>query len=144
MQRPSGVTILAVLSFLAAALMLLAACGMFFLGAAGIAAASGGRALGGPLAALGAFAGVAMLIVAGIYIVNGVGLWKLQGWGRLLTIVLLVIGIIFEVLGVVQALPLMRVGFIIWELILIAIDVWILTYMFKPHVKQAFGQYQQG
>lgn len=85
-----------------------------------------------------------MLIVAGIYIVNGVGLWKLQGWGRLLTIVLLVIGIIFEVLGVVQALPLMRVGFIIWELILIAIDVWILTYMFKPHVKQAFGQYQQG
>lgn len=140
MQRPTGVSILAVLSFIGAAFALLAACGMFLLGAAGIAAAAGGRGLGGPLAALGAFAGVAMLILAVIYVVNGVGLWKLQGWGRLLTIVLLVIGIIFEVLGIVRALPLMRVGFIIWELILIAIDVWILTYMFKPHVKQAFGQ----
>lgn len=140
MQRPSGVTILAVLSFLGAALSLLGACGMFLMGAAGVAAASGGRGLGGPLAALGAFAGVALLIIAAIYIINGVGLWKLQGWGRLLTIVLLIIGIVFELLGIVRALPLMRIGIIIWELILIAIDVWILTYMFKPHVKQAFGQ----
>ncbi len=140
MERPSGVTILAVLSFLAAALMLLGACGMFLLGATGMAAAAGGRALGGPLAALGAFAGVGMLILAAIYIVNGIGLWKLQGWGRLLTIVLLVIGIVFELLGIVRVLPMMRVGIIIWELILIAIDVWILTYLFKPHVKQAFGQ----
>lgn len=140
MQRPTGVTILSVLSFLGAALALMAACGMFLLGAAGIAAAAGGRGLGGPLVALGAFAGVRMLILGVIYIVNGVGLWKLQGWGRILTIVLLVIGIIFELLGIVRALPLMRVGLIVWELILIAIDVWILTYLFKPHVKQAFGQ----
>lgn len=35
MERPSGVTILAVLSFLGAALMVLAACGMFVMGAAG-------------------------------------------------------------------------------------------------------------
>lgn len=140
MQRPTGVSILAVLSFIGAAFALLAACGMLLLGAAGVAAAAGGRGLGGPLAALGAFGGVAMLILAVIYVINGVGLWKLQGWGRLLTVVLLIIGIVFEVLGIVRVLPLMRVGIIIWELILIAIDVWILTYMFKPHVKQAFGQ----
>ncbi len=140
MERPSGVTILAVLSFLGAALMLLGACGMFLLGATGMAAAAGGRGLGGPLAALGAFAGVAMLILAAIYIVNGIGLWKLQGWSRVLTIVLLVIGILFELLGIMRVLPMMRVGIIIWELILIAIDVWILAYLFKPHVKQAFGQ----
>lgn len=140
MQRPTGVTILSVLSFVGAAFALLAACGMFLLGAAGIAAAAGGRGVGGPLLALGAFAGVGMLILGVIYIVNGVGLWKLQGWSRVLTIVLLVIGIVFELLGIVRALPLMRVGLIVWELILIAIDVWILTYLFKPHVKQAFGQ----
>ena len=40
MERPSGVTILAVLSFLGAALAVLGACGMFLMGAAGIAAAA--------------------------------------------------------------------------------------------------------
>lgn len=140
MERPSGVTILSVLSFLAAALMILAACGMFVLGAAGIAAASGGRAMGGPLAALGAFAGVALLILAAIYVVNGVGLWKLLSWGRLLTIVLVAIGVIFGIMGLFRAFMPMHPGMVVWQLIWLAIDVWILMYLFKPHVKQAFGQ----
>lgn len=140
MERPSGVTILSILSFLGAALTLLGACAMFVLGAAGIAAASGGRSIGGPLAALGAFAGVALLILAAIYVVNGIGLWKLFGWGRLLTIVLVAIGVIFELIGLFRAFLPLHVGTVVWQLIWLAIDVWILTYMFKPHVKQAFGQ----
>lgn len=140
MERPSGVTILAILSFIGAGLSVLGACGMFLAGAAGLAAAAGGRGIGGPLAALGAFAGVALLIAAVIYVVNGVGLWKLLGWGRLLTIVLVAIGVIFGLFGLFRALMPFRFGPIIWQLIWLAIDVWILTYMFKPHVKQAFGQ----
>lgn len=140
MERPSGVTILSILSFLAAALTILGACAMFLMGAAGIAAASGGRALGGPLAALGAFAGVALLILAVIYAVNGVGLWKLLGWARLLTIVLVAIGVIFGVMGLFRAFAPLHAGLVVWQLIWLAIDVWILSYMFKPHVKQAFGQ----
>jgi len=140
MERPSGVTILSILSFLCAALMILAACAMFVVGAAGIAAASGGRAMGGPLAALGAFAGVALLILAVIYAVNGVGLWKLSGWGRVLTIVLVAIGVLFGIWGLFHAFVPMQPGMIVWRVIWLAIDVWILTYMFKPHVKQAFGQ----
>lgn len=140
MERPSGVTILSILSFIGAALTILGACVMFVVGAAGIAAASGGRAMGGPLAALGAFAGVALLIVAVIYVVNGIGLWKLLGWGRMLTIVLVAIGVIFGLLGLFRALMPLHAGMVVWQLIWLAIDVWILTYMFKPHVKQAFGQ----
>jgi len=141
MARPTGVTILAVLSFLGAALCLLGAAGMFLLGSsAGIAAMAGrGGNMGGPLAAMGAFAGIACLILAALYLVNGIGLLKLRGWARLLTILLVLLGIVFEVLGIVRALPGMHVGIIVWELILIAIDVWILMYMFKPHVKAAFG-----
>ena len=105
-----------------------------------MAAAAGGRGIGGPLAALGAFAGVALLIAAVIYVVNGVGLWKLLGWGRLLTIVLVAIGVIFGIWGLFRAFAPMHPGLIVWQLIVLAIDVWILTYMFKPHVKQAFGQ----
>jgi hypothetical protein len=141
MARPTGVTILAVLSFLVAALCLLAAAGMFIIGSsAGMAAMAGrGGNMGGPLAAMGAFAGIACLILAALYLVNGIGLLKLRGWARLLTILLVLLGIIFGVLGIVRAMAPMMIGLIVWDLILIAIDVWILMYMFKPHVKAAFG-----
>lgn len=140
MARPTGVTILAVLSFLGAGLLLLGACIMFVVGAAGLAAMAGGRGMGGPFAALGAFAGVACLIFAVIYIVNGVGLLKLRSWGRLLTIVLVALSFLFGLRGLLMGLMHVRVALIVWQLILLAIDVWILVYMFKPHVKQAFGQ----
>ena len=142
MARPTGVTILAVLSFLGAALLLLAAAGMFILGSsAGMAAmANQGRGVSGPLMALGAFAGVACLILAVLYLVNGIGLWKLQGWARLLTILLLLLSILFELLGIVRALTPLHVGIVCWNVILIVIDVWILMYLFKPHVKAAFGE----
>lgn len=142
MARPTGVTILAVLSFLGAGLCLLAAAGMFLMGSsAGLAAMAGrGGNMGGPLAAMGAFAGIACLILAALYLVNGIGLWKLLGWARLLTILLILLGIVFEVMGIVRALGGMHVGIIVWELILIAIDAWILMYLFKPHVKAAFGE----
>jgi hypothetical protein len=140
MERPTGVTILAVLSFLGAGLLFLGACVMFLMGAAGLAGMAGGRGLGGPLAALGAFAGVACLIFAVLYIVNGVGLLKLRGWGRLLTIILVGIGVVFGLLGLFQQLMGMHIGLLVWQLIILAIDVWILVYMFKPHVKAAFGQ----
>ncbi|MFZ0334851.1 MAG: hypothetical protein WAN10_05300 [Candidatus Acidiferrales bacterium] len=140
MERPTGVTILSVLSFIGAGLSALGACAMFFLGAAGMAAAAGGRSMGGMFAALGAFAGVAFLILAVVYVVNGIGLWKLFGWGRLLTIVLLGLGIVFGILGLFRQVMGFHLGLIIWQLIWLAIYVWVLTYMFKPHVKQAFGQ----
>jgi hypothetical protein len=140
MERPTGVTVLAILSFIGAGLLVLGACAMFLLGAAGMATAAGGRSMGGMFAALGAFAGVAFLILAVIYVVNGIGLWKLFGWGRLLTIVLLALSIIFGIFGLFRSLAPLHIGLIIWQLIWLAIYAWILTYMFKPHVKQAFGQ----
>src|SRR5579864_6566619 len=141
MARPTGVTILAVLSFLAAGLCLLAAAGMFLIGSsAGLAAMAGrGGSMGGPLAAMGAFAGIACLILAALCLVNGIGLLKLRGWARLLTILLTLLGIVFEVMGIVRAMAPMMMVLIVWDLILIAIDAWILMYLFKPHVKAAFG-----
>ncbi|HVB08069.1 MAG TPA: DUF2127 domain-containing protein [Candidatus Acidoferrales bacterium] len=140
MARPTGVTILAVLSFLGAGLCLLGAAGMFLLGTSGLATMGAqGRSMG-PLAAMGAFAGIACLVLAVLYVVNGVGLWKLQGWARMLTIILLVIGIVFGVLGIVRSLAPLMVGMLLFHVILIAINAWIVMYLFKPRVKQAFGE----
>lgn len=140
MARPTGVTILAVLSFLGAGLFLLGACIMFVVGAAGMAAMAGGRAMGGPFAALGAFASVALLVFGVLYIVNGIGLLKLRAWGRLLTIILVALSFLFGLRGLLISAMHVQMGLVVWQLIILAIDVWILVYMFKPHVKQAFGQ----
>src|SRR5579864_8592600 len=142
MARPTGVTILAVLSFLGAALSLLGAAGLFLLGSsAGLAAMAGrGGNMGGPLAAMGAFAGIAWLILAVLYLVNGIGLLKLRGWARLLTILLTLLAVVFEVIGIARAMAPMMIGLIVWDLILIAIDAWILMYLSKPRVKAAFGE----
>ena len=117
MARPTGVTILAVLSFLGAGLCLLAAAGMFLMGSsAGIAAMAGrGGNMGGTLAAMGAFAGIACLILAAI-------------------------GIVFGVMGIVKSLAPLMAAMLVWHVILIAIDAWIVRYMFKPQVKAAFGE----
>jgi hypothetical protein len=140
MARPTGVTILAVLSFICAAFLLLGALGMLFMGSMGLAAMSGqGNAMGGPLAMLGAFAGIALLIFAALYIVCGVGLLKLANWARMLTIILVALGLLFAAMGAFKAMMPLHIGVMIWQLIVIAIDVWILMYLFKPHVKQAFG-----
>lgn len=96
--------------------------------------------MGGPLMAMGAFAGIACLILAVLSVVNGVGLWKLRGWARMLTIILAGIGVVFGVIGIVRSLAPLMPGMLVWHVILIAIDAWIVMYMFKPHVKTAFGE----
>ena len=141
MERPTGVTILAVLGFILAGLMLLAACIMFAVGAAGIAGMTrGGTVGGGMLATLGAFAGVFCLVFAVLYILSAVGLLKLRGWGRLLTIVLVAISLLFGIRGVVMGVAHGFGSPVVSQIIVIAIDAWILVYLFKPNVKQAFGQ----
>jgi len=137
MARPMGVTILAVLSFFAAGLTLLVA----------LAALIGGAALGAMAASLpGAIAGAGVVVVAfvcfffaALYALNGFGLFRLQNWARILTIVLIVLGLLSAGFGTLSALGHFRLLLLIRELIIVGIDVWILLYLFKQHVKQAFG-----
>ena len=65
---------------------------------------------------------------------------KLRGWGRLLTIIVVALNAVFGVMALFRAMAPMHMGMIVWQGILVAIEVWILTYLFKPHVKQAFTQ----
>lgn len=137
MDRPTGVTILAALSFFAGGLVLLIALGAL-LGAAVVASV---------FATLPAsVAGIAAIIVAvvcfffaALYGANGVGLLKLQNWARVLTIILIILGLLSAILGVFGALAHFRVILVIRQLIVVGIDLWILMYLNKPHVKQAFG-----
>jgi len=137
MERPTGVTVLAVLSFIFAGLCVCVAFG----------AMVGGAVLASMVASMPAtFVGAGAVIVAGIcfffavlYGVDGYGLLKLQNWARILTIVVAGLSLLFAAFGALAALSHLQVLFLFRELLIIAVDVLVLTYLLKPHVKQAFG-----
>ena len=139
MQRPTGVTILAVLCFLAAACLLLIGL-LFFVGGSMLA---GLAHAGGPGSAIfamgGAVIGVICVLFAVLDFAIGLGFIKLQNWARVTAIVLAAIGIVFGVLGLLNVVMHMMIFSLILQLIILAIYVWILVYLLKPHVKQAFG-----
>lgn len=139
MQRPTGVTIIAVLAFLGAGCLLLLAL-LSLVGGALFSSLASSRL--GALAGIGAAVlAVFLLICAVVDVVVGVGLLKLQNWARIVTIVLIGIGLLGSVLSIFSPfhMHVFFVVFLIRRLVLAAIYAWILWYLFQPNVKQAFG-----
>ena len=147
MQRPTGVTILALLAFIGAGL-----CALASLALIGLAVFAGARLLSHladyPQLAIvagvgGIVVGVICLALAGLEAVIGIGLWKLQNWARVLTIILTCLAVLSSCFTLLFALTHMYgvffFGLFFRRLILAAIQVWIVIYLLKPHVKQAFG-----
>ncbi len=139
MERPTGVTVLAILAFIFAGLCALGSL-VFFVGGTALSTMSGASAgMGAMLAGLGAIAGVVVLVLAALYAAVGFGLWKLQNWGRILCIIFVALGMLFALAGVARSLSPMHIGILIWQLFWVGLDVWIIMYLLKPHVKQAFS-----
>ena len=138
MERPAGVTILAVVAFIFGGCLTLAGLGVV-LGGAALAhiASSGGL---GMLAGVGgAIIGVVFFGFAVVYIVDAMGLLKTANWARILTIILVGLSLLRCAFGMMRSLGHLNVIGMFFTLIIAAIDIWILVYLFKPDVKQAFG-----
>jgi hypothetical protein len=141
MGRPVGVTILAILDFIGAALCLLGGIGMLVGGSAigaAISQQAGSSGGGGIFAMLGAAAGVFMLVFAAIAALLGWGLWGLKNWARIITIVLMGINIAFGLLGLVAIFAHFNVLSFIWSVFWMAIYALVIWYLLKPEVKAAF------
>ena len=138
MERPAGVTILAVLAFFLAGFLVLAGLGALLGGAVlSHMTASGGLKM---LAGVGAaILGAIFLGFAVIYIVDAIGLLKMANWARILTIVLVALSLLHSAFRLLRSLAHLHPVALFFTLIIAAIDVWILVYLFKPEVKQAFG-----
>lgn len=87
----------------------------------------------------GAVVGAIFLVLAVVDLALGIGFIKLQNWARVVAIIFTGIGVLFGVLGMFSLLAHMMVLVMMFRLIVLAIEVWILVYLFQPHVKQAFG-----
>jgi low temperature requirement protein LtrA len=127
MQRPTGVTIIAVLAAIAGVFGLLA----------GIALLAAGPAVSSSTG-LGGLVTVAALIVLAYSILSlalAYGFWTLKSWAWPL-------GVGVEVLGVVQAILqyMNDTRQVVSLVISIAIAGVVLWYLYQPHVKAAFGR----
>jgi len=109
-ERPGGITILAVLYVIE---------GLFALGMGGLTMAGGSLipVFGGLVAAIGAI----YVIVGLIDFAIAYGLWNLRPWARTVAIIFAIIGLLGFPIGTI-------------------ISIIILWYLFKPEIKEAFGQ----
>lgn len=139
MNRPVGVTILAILDFIGAAFCLLGGIGMI-LGGGFVASMLSQQGQGGAgiLAGLGAAAGVLIIIIGGVSALVGFGLWKLKGWARIVSIVLFAISAVMQLIGLLGILAHFNVFAFVWTVFWIAVDVFVIWYLLKPEVKAAF------
>lgn len=134
MERPAGVTIIAILGLVLAALAVLEAA--VILVRRGTFAVPASFA-GGGIAGWGLLAGAALVIV------TCVGLLKLREWARLLAIGLNAAHLLVAALGLMDALRHLHrpffVGVMLRHVVMLAIGVWIIAYLLKPKVKRAFA-----
>jgi hypothetical protein len=141
MQRPAGVTVIAVLDFIGGAFCvifgLLAFVGGSFI--SGMFSAANAGPASGLAAGIGAIIGAVFLVFAAIAVITGIGLLKLKGWGRILEIILAVLGLI----GVIKAIAggALHAGSTSLAILIVEIAyfIWVLWYMFTPGVKAAFS-----
>lgn len=142
MNRPAGVTLIAVLYFIFGVLWALGGVGMVAGGdiIATVMKRQGqaGGTLADFVAGLGAALGVVFLIFGVLDISIGVGLIKLKDWARMTSIILAGIGAALGILGLLS-------GFVHFVLLLtlirvcvLAVEIWIVVYLLKPEVKAAF------
>jgi len=140
-MRPTGVVLIAVYHFLSAVFLI------FFAIALGV----GGTVLGAmfangrntPIAGLGMLVGmlraVALLVGAAIAALAGYGIWALREWGRIWSIVLAVISLVFAVPGLLFGHHLHFFFFFgTFRLIRIAISALIIWYLVQPQIKALF------
>jgi hypothetical protein len=153
MKRPFGVAVLAIIHFLEALLFLFTGAVLWLF--AQLVKEMGADALQAPdeLSARilplilefiqsGKLVAVYALIVAlaVVFIAVGVGLWRLRGWARLLTLGLTGLRLLFLLPGLVVSLVQMDALLIGGHALMLLVYGWIVWYLFQPEVKRAFAR----
>jgi len=144
MDRPTGVTILSVLSYVGAAFYVFWAMVMllgYAVGPEGVGSRGTGITL---IAEFGVLAGVGLLLLATLSVIVGIGLWKLRNWARRLSIIFMALGVagcVLNMLGALAGPNILKLHILklLFNAALGYLYGWIIRYLLQPHVKHAFG-----
>lgn len=139
-MRPTGVALIAVYHFLSAVFLVFFA--MLLLVGGTVLHAFGGGAHMTPLGGLGMMVGVVGAVFFSLYavvhFVTGYGIWLLREWGRILSIVLAVISLLFSLPGLLAMGMHLHLFFGGYRLLRIAVSILIIWYLLQPQVKAIF------
>jgi hypothetical protein len=143
MGRPTGVTVIAVLYFLGTGICLLVGIGVIAGGGmfAELIKNSGGENSGlgaGVMAAVGAVLGIFLLAFGVLDLIVGIGLVKLKNWARIIALVLSGLDVLLALPGLALALLHFNLITLMFRLVLVAINGWIIWYLIQPNVTAAF------
>lgn len=138
MARPAGVTTIAILCFAGASFCVLS----------GTRLIAGSNFIGtffrerhdnatSNLAELGAILIFLLVVLTVLYAAAGWGLWKLRGWGRVLTIVLVTLGATFDLLRRFLS-PHFKSSSFVEAAVTLTLYGMIAWYLVKPEVKAMF------
>jgi len=141
-MRPTGVVLLALYHFLSALFLVLFA--TFLVVGGTVLAGMFGASNFGPATGLGlglmvgALGGVFFLVFALVAAIAGWGMWSMREWGRVLSIVLAVISLIFSLPGLLMMGLHLHLFFGTYRLFRIAISILIIWYLVQPQIKALF------
>ncbi len=137
MQRPLGVTILAILAAVAGILALCGSLALIGLGGVlgGVLGARANAGVGLFVGALGVILGVVTLVIALLELAFAYGAWNLRPWAWVLGIATEIIAGLFALIRLFDGR-----GAAGGEVVNIAIAAIIVYYLLTPEVKKAFGR----
>ena len=139
-QRPTGVTILALLAIFAGAANVLA--GLGYLSGAplipGFAVGTVAEDIAGPLKSIAVVIGIVWLVVGAAQLAFAYGAWALKPWGWMLGLVIEGSSILLTVIiGIMAGSLVATLGA---SVIPLAVAIIIIAYLLTPTVQAAFGR----
>ena len=142
MKRPFGVTIIAVLTFFAAASLALGSAAFFLVAVMGMTGGDEAEPVSVAIAGMGVAGGFSLLVLAGVAVCLAIGVLKLCGWAWLVSVASIVAGIgctILSLFAFKGYLMIPDVTSIFCHLLVMVTAIWMLAYLQHPRVRQAFG-----
>ena len=142
MKRPAGVIVVAVLTFLGAAILALASFAFFVVAFMALTGGDAEEPVSAALAGMGIAGGFSLLVLAGVAVCLAIGVLKLREWARTVSIASVATGIACTVLSLFafrRYVVLPVVPSFICHLIVLATAGCMVEYLSRPRVRESFG-----
>jgi hypothetical protein len=141
-KRPTGVTIIAVLTFFGAAVLALGSITFFFVAVLGMTGGDAGDPVSVAIAGMGVAGGFSLLILASVCGCLAIGVLELQEWARIVSIASIAAAIGCTTLSLFafrRYVVIPVVPSIVFHLLVMTTAVWMLAYLLRLRVKHAFS-----
>lgn len=142
MKRPVGVTLIALLIVSVAAILALSCLAFFSLAVMAATDGISGDPVSAAITGMAFGGGFSLLVLATVALGLAIALFKMQEWAWSASIASIGMGTVFAIISIFafHRLILIPLGVsLICHLLTVAAAVWMLAYLSKPGIKQAFG-----